>query len=722
MNGARTSRWLLALTLAALLLAFALRIYRLPDQSLWYDEALSIHYANQSLRGLLAGVSGSDHPPLHSLLLHFWMGITGRSEFSVRYLSLWWGVLGVALLYRLGKQFFNKSTALLAMALLVVSPFHIWYSQEARMYSLALALSLGIVLILQAIVSCYKTDQATTLSPALSPRSLGPRTRGAVEGVATRQDPHPLPDSECSGGFTVICPWAGYVLVGTLALYAHFYTSFVLIFANLAFGGWWLVRTAREGWRATRGLLIRWAMTQAAILSLFVPWGRFVAEQYATNATYWHGALGLGQILRDTALAFVAGDRVRTPLAQAATLALVATALLGLQAAAQSDSAPARWALSRRERALRLCSGQALWLLLWLTVPVAALFAISHNRPKFAPRYLLPALPALLLLAAAGGARLVSLACTTHPPPARQPKRWLAASGLLLAGALVFGASVASLQKQYLNETLARPDFRAVVDYVERRAQRGDAIVLIGGHSYPVFTYYFDGNLPIHPMPPGLLPSTREPLNYRAIEELGQIAAGRERLWLVLWQYRLADPTEVVLSHLLRTCPRIDVGQAFHDVALLLFSVADCELAAQPGPAHPLHAEFGGQVRLLGYDLEPSAVTPGTTLHLTLYWEAMDEVATNYTTFAQLLGPDGRVYGQHDRLTGDDAYPTRRWRLDDIVRNEHTLTVSSDARPGIYRLIVGLYVNEEGLPRLPITFPTGVADNAVELAEVEVLE
>ena len=97
MNGARTSRWLLALTLAALLLAFALRIYRLPDQSLWYDEALSIHYANQSLRGLLAGVSGSDHPPLHSLLLHFWMVIAGQSEFSVRYLSLWWGVLGVCI-------------------------------------------------------------------------------------------------------------------------------------------------------------------------------------------------------------------------------------------------------------------------------------------------------------------------------------------------------------------------------------------------------------------------------------------------------------------------------------------------------------------------------------------------------------------------------------------------------------------------------------------------
>jgi mannosyltransferase len=667
MSSSRTAWGLFALVVLTLLLAFTLRIYRLPDQSLWYDEALSVHYAIQPLSGTLAGVSGSDHPPLHSLLLHFWMTIAGQSELAVRYLSVWWGVLGVALLYRLGKQFFDKPTALMATVLLTVSPFHVWYSQEARMYSLALALSLGVVLTLHALVAYRKA------SP---------------------------------------WPWLGYTLMGVLALYAHFYTSFILLFANVAFAGWWLLRVTHEGWQMTRGLLIRWAAAQAAILLLFLPWGHFVAEQYATNATYWHGALGLGQIIRDTALAFAAGDRVRTPLAQVAALALAATALLGLQAAARSGSDSANRGISRGERAL--------WLLLWLAVPVTTLFAISHNRPKFAPRYLLPALPAMFLLAAVGSACLASWVWKRRSFPGQRVWRWLATAGLLLAGTLVIGASIVSLQRQYSDRTLARPDFRAVSHYVDQHAEIGDVVVLVGGHSYPAFAYYSEGNLAVHPMPPDLLPSTRDPLDYRAVAQLAEIAAGRERLWLVLWQDRLADPTGVVLNHLLHTCPRLDVDKKFHGLALLLFSVADCDLTKRAGPSYPLRAEFGGQMRLLGYDLAPAAAMPGTILHLTLYWEAMCEVAANYTTFVQLLGPDGHIYAQHDRLTGDDAYPTSHWQPGAVIFNPHALTVSPGTPPGTYRLIAGLYVADRNLPRLPVTYPPGTIDDAVVLGEIKV--
>jgi hypothetical protein len=549
--------------------------------------------------------------------------------------------------------------------LLSISPLHVWYSQEARMYSLALALGLGVMLALTTVIA--------------------------------RREASPW-------------PWVGYALGGALSLYAHFYTSFVLILANLAFGEWWLVRVGREGWRAMRGVMVRWVAVQGAILLLFLPWGRFVAEQYATNATYWHGALSLGQIVHDTALAFVAGDRVHPPLAQAGVIALIAIALLGLRAAARKDDGLTKQELGGGERAL--------WLLLWVVVPVTALFVISHDRPKFAPRYLLPALPALLLLVAAGGSSLASLAWGRGRSPRPQIKRWLAAAGLLVVGVLIAGASVTSLQRQYLDETAARPDFRAVVSYVQDHARPEDTVVLIGGHSLPAFDYYAGGDLPVYPMPPGLLPSTREPLDYRAVARLGEIALGKERLWLVLWQYQLADPTGVVLSHLLSTCPRLEVGQAFHGVALLLFSLPECDWAGGAGPGYPFRAEFGGQMRLLGYDLTSTVVAPGDTLDLMLYWEAMGEVTSNYTTFTQLLGPDGHVYAQHDRLTGDDAYPTFHWQPGAIVRNAHVLSISPDALPGIYRLVVGLYVNEGDLPRLPVTYPAGVVEDAIVLAEI----
>jgi len=653
------------LVLVILLLAFALRIYGLPAQSLWHDEALSVFYADQPSGKVLAGVSGSDHPPLHSLLLHFWMGVAGQSEFAVRYLSLWWGVLSVALLYCLGTRLFDKSIGLLAAMLLAVSPLHVWYSQEARMYSLALALGLAVMLALTAVIARRESSS---------------------------------------------WPWVSYALGGALALYAHFYTSFVLILANLAFGEWWLVRVGREGWRAMRGVMVRWVAVQGAILLFFLPWGRFVAEQYVTNATYWHGALSLGQIVRDTALAFVAGDRAHPPLAQAGAIALIAVALWGLWTAARKDDGLTRLGLGGGERAL--------WLLLWVAVPVAALFAISHNRPKFAPRYLLPALPALLLLVAAGGMSLASLVCGRGLSPRFQIKRWLAAAGLLVSGVLIAGASIPSLQRQYLDETVARPDFRAAVSYVQDHVLPGDIVVLIGGHSLPAFDYYASGDLPVHPMPPGLLPSTREPLDYQAVARLGELAVGKERLWLMLWQYQLADPTEVVLGHLLSTCPRLEVDQAFHGVALLLFSLPECDWAGGAGPGYPFRAEFGGQMRLLGYDLTSTVAVPGDTLDLELYWEAMGEVTSNYTTFTQLLGPDGHVYAQHDRLTGDDAYPTFYWQPGAVVRNAHVLSISPDALPGIYRLVVGLYLNEGDLPRLPVTYPAGVVDDAVVLVEI----
>ncbi|MFZ5917613.1 MAG: glycosyltransferase family 39 protein [Chloroflexota bacterium] len=651
------------LLLAVLLLAFGLRMYRLPYQSLWYDEALSVHYASQPLPEMLVGVSNSDHPPLHTLLLHLWMVSAGRSEFAVRYLSLWWGVLAVVLLYRLGARLVGRSAGLSAAGLLAISPLHVWYSQEARMYSLSLALSLGLVLSLLGVVSRRK-----------------------------------------NGGIV----WWVYVLLGVGALYAHFYTAFVLLFVNLAFGFWWLRRLVDQGWPAMRVSLARWVAAQMAILVLFLPWGRFVTEQLATNATYWHGALGLGQILRETALAFAVGDRIpTTPLAQAGTLALIGLGLLGVGVVARSGPAPTPAGPDRAERTL--------WLILWLLVPVMAIFALSHDRPKFAPRYLLIALPALLLLAGAGWNGLASWIARREVFA-----RWPAALGWLLASGLIISTTALALRAQYADPLLARPDFRAATRYISRHAGPGDTIVLLGGHSYPAFVYYFDRDLPVYPLPPGLLPSTRQPLDFRAVGQLAHITGRREQLWLLLWQDRLADPTGVVLDELLRSCPRLEVTQSFHQVALLLFSAAECTLFSETGPDSPVRIEFGEQLCLLGYDLAADTVAPGQTLQLSLYWRAMGAVNTNYTTFAQLIGPDGLVYAQHDMLTGDDAYPTSLWQPGAVIRNTHHLVLPADVPTGVFALTVGLYLNQGDLPRLPISYPPDGGSDALVLTEVQV--
>jgi hypothetical protein len=92
---------------AILLLGFALRLHRLGADSLWYDETVSVHLAAKSIPALVAHTAGDIHPPGYYLLLHVWVRLAGLSEFATAYLSLFFGLVLVALAYRLAARFFD---------------------------------------------------------------------------------------------------------------------------------------------------------------------------------------------------------------------------------------------------------------------------------------------------------------------------------------------------------------------------------------------------------------------------------------------------------------------------------------------------------------------------------------------------------------------------------------------------------------------------------------
>ncbi len=105
----RSRLWvgLLVITLAA----FALRLFHLAQQSLWYDEAFSVFLAQMDLGAITARTAADIQPPLYYYLLHFWTVLAGSSEFSVRFLSLWFGVLTVPLVYVAARRLFNPTQA-----------------------------------------------------------------------------------------------------------------------------------------------------------------------------------------------------------------------------------------------------------------------------------------------------------------------------------------------------------------------------------------------------------------------------------------------------------------------------------------------------------------------------------------------------------------------------------------------------------------------------------
>lgn len=138
-----------AALVAILLLAFALRIYHLGAQAIWWDESLSVYRATRDAGTILANtiviqnvVTVDTLPPLYFLLLHFVVLAAGTSEFALRWLSVAANVATLALLFALARRWFAGRTGtavgLIAALLGALAPFYVWYAQEARPYALVL--------------------------------------------------------------------------------------------------------------------------------------------------------------------------------------------------------------------------------------------------------------------------------------------------------------------------------------------------------------------------------------------------------------------------------------------------------------------------------------------------------------------------------------------------------------------------------------------------------
>lgn len=116
-----------------LALGLGLRLINL-NQSLWLDEAITaVAVRNNSFIELLIKFSPNDfHPPLYYLFLKLWTIFFGFTEIVLRMPSVIFGVLAIFFIYKIG----GKKAAIL----MAVNPLAIYYSQEARMYSLAMLL------------------------------------------------------------------------------------------------------------------------------------------------------------------------------------------------------------------------------------------------------------------------------------------------------------------------------------------------------------------------------------------------------------------------------------------------------------------------------------------------------------------------------------------------------------------------------------------------------
>jgi 4-amino-4-deoxy-L-arabinose transferase-like glycosyltransferase len=109
-----------------------------------------------------------------------------------------------------------------------------------------------------------------------------------------------------------------------------------------------------------------------------------------------------------------------------------------------------------------------------------------------------------------------------------------------------------------------------------------------------------------------------------------------------------------------------------------------------PAPHYPLGGDFGGEVRLLGYDLSQPQLS-GQPLVVTLYWRILAVPPTRRFVYVRLVDVQGRIWARSDGPPVMGLWPISNWQPDMLVEDAQELTVPPGTPPGIYRLEVGWY-------------------------------
>jgi 4-amino-4-deoxy-L-arabinose transferase-like glycosyltransferase len=109
-----------------------------------------------------------------------------------------------------------------------------------------------------------------------------------------------------------------------------------------------------------------------------------------------------------------------------------------------------------------------------------------------------------------------------------------------------------------------------------------------------------------------------------------------------------------------------------------------------PAPQHPLTGDFGGEARLLGYDLHPPPRS-GDPLIVTLYWRVLATPPGERVVTLRLLDAEGHILAQSDSPPVMGFWPAERWQPEMLLEDAQSLNIPAGTPPGTYRLEVGLY-------------------------------
>ena len=637
-----------------LLLGFALRVLRIGQQRVWWDEGWSVWVARFSPLEILRQTGNDVHPPLYFELLHFWRAISGDSETGLRLLAAFLGLLTIAATFALGRRMARNTmppaaaslAGTLAALFLTLSRFAVAWSQEIRMYALA---SLLAVLAVWAARRVWERDL--------------PRDRVA------------------------------YVLAIVAGLYTLYLSGLVWAAVNVA---WlWVVRGSTGG----RRRFLRWAGLQLAVLALFLPWGLYAADGFLSTAAatpirpfdflhiYWT-VLTVGIPLEVSQF-----NRLTLP-----ALAIFVLALASLMAAVARRSR-ASGSARRARRDLSL-------LLAMLLLPAIVIYFISLPRqnfynPPFNPRYLVifTSFYSILLawgLVAVGewianlkGARAVTGRLVT-----------------LLLAALMIAFSLAGLWPYYPGRVLV-DDYPSLVDTLNAYRRPEDAVILYSDTDWPIFAYHY-------PEEWRGLPHLWSVTPELADTYLTPVWDSHDAVWLVTTPYSAStDPQRQVPAWLADHASAVREF-TYKDMALTLYAKAgrragEVGVLIQTEPEERVDIPLAAGSRLLGFSQAAGDFKSGDVAHLFIYWTGPEPLDTE----VGLIDASGRVW-QPTPVSLPGAPTVDRRQVDVIVPPEapsgsyQFYIRGQDGRPSAFGNVTVRQKQSEFLTREDVTIANPV--------------
>ncbi len=335
---ARRSNWAaVALVVAA---GVVLRTY--TPSALWLDEAISVSISSLPLRDVDDALRRDGAPPLYPLILWGWERLFGDEQDAVRALSAVFGIAALPVIAVAGRRLAGEAGAMASLLLLAVSPFAVYYSTEARMYSLVVLLVLLGFLALDGYL----------------------RAPGRARGITVA------------------------LLSGTLAL-THYWALFLLS----AVAGGLLLRRWREG-RRTDARAAEWMIAGGL---LFLPWLPSFLFQVRHTGTPWTEPPSLSELMK-VPVRWASGPGQAGSGAVLLALVLLLLAVLGCTTVRLSRAAI--------ELDLRGGPpGRGLAIIVAATLVLAFVVARTVGG-AFVARYTSVVFPIFILLAAVGAARL----------------------------------------------------------------------------------------------------------------------------------------------------------------------------------------------------------------------------------------------------------------------------------------------------------------------------